>query len=1450
MIDLSFLTEEEQETIRAVLKRDAELKKTEEQRVRNLQKTVRDKGRLRYMTGEWFYETKQLRHQDRIHGSEIIRASMKHSHKPLTILELSQLIPEKPRSVSSENKDFVPPALCGFLQEQHSDERYENIKACEILEHTPTPILHSLTKQRQNPFNSDIIESHSFENKDSSLMDGAVDLTQTQHEEPLPSFDSCFSYTTNLKQYPSDRPITQNASILMPMIEKRTVPSSRDCFVEEEGPGGQQTSSAVQQGILKHLSAFSSTDSLLSCLDLQSAIGLNSPTDRWIDSKQVRFSSMVSQSGVEWQDRKQLGENSLLDIDSFTPSEVEIKCELEDTGKATVCTHRPLLNPSQVDLQEGDLNCKTQANTQEAGQQHIDISEHCISEFSSPAVSKLILVEQESGKLVQLETDHHSETTSTDWITGCNIHHPKLPEERANVTVEDPLAIKPSHYGLTGSSSTVSPKPRQRLLRIFRGEKEKTAEVHSRKKEEVKIAMQKEPGNTQNLCQGAAGRTIDKPASVRQEAKPSETTEVRTLQVTSRQDTQFKETVTSADTDSHQEATESMVIQLSERRSNMKAFWERENSGPKIVFTEEERRKDNYKSGVDAPHGCQTNFDAKIKFSPQKEIKVDDTADWSPQSDSCFFVDLSKEDGTYRANPVIIYEETGDSLTGSVRESKISEPQDNVTIPVPPVLAFNTQNLERDIQVPLPKQSSSSPQEDKTVKISKTNNFLEKEYKGLRVIALKKDSRISILNFKDVSQQSYLRTSLDIREKSDKEAKVTVSSGSTGDVQSTCHQYCVKADTEYVERPLSLRQSQTSRSKDQDDEVRRSPSKTCHPRVLPRESSSPKKSKLEGFFLKTFPIDINPQARFVEEQQGKPTTVPGHEAKQTLLTDTEPGVGITSQPLTPHPEDRGAYLGNLNTQQCSSSSSNSPQSKKLKKKMLTLPSLVRSFIPQDKQPDLGPKVKFDVPLIHQDKSTIAVNDALQSPQNALISLAGNPSYSPIEGNLRGIGSWTVQNNDGNDHQNTMTKAWSLSRTSSDSYDESSSPILSAFKRLSSMDTSSSKSLENLSFQTTSTVSSSKQMKTDVSMTVLQQEENDSDSTFETDLGWRRNTGSSTSNFSLSSGMASMSSVSGSVCSLYPEDFGDIEVQGSIQFALNYIQKLQEFHIFVVHCRDLAVADNKKNCSDPYVKCYLLPDKTKLGKRKTTIKKKTLNPTYNEILRFKIILEVFKTQSLNISVWHSNTFGRNSFLGEVDLDMSEWDFNNTHINECALKSKVSGQNTRASPTHLMDSRGQMRVALRFLPQTPHGKRTSRMETGEVQIWVKDCKNLPPVRGIVTDPFVKCTILPDTSTKSRQKTRVVKRAANPMFNHTMVYNDVRLEHLKEACVEMTVWDHDRLNNHYIGGLRLGLGTGKSYGVEVVWMDSTTDEANLWQRMLHSDGEWVEDDLPLRMLVMVKK
>lgn len=53
---------------------------------RKLQRTERDKHKLKYLTGEWFYETKSNRHRDKIHGTDIIRASMMR-RKPVTISE-------------------------------------------------------------------------------------------------------------------------------------------------------------------------------------------------------------------------------------------------------------------------------------------------------------------------------------------------------------------------------------------------------------------------------------------------------------------------------------------------------------------------------------------------------------------------------------------------------------------------------------------------------------------------------------------------------------------------------------------------------------------------------------------------------------------------------------------------------------------------------------------------------------------------------------------------------------------------------------------------------------------------------------------------------------------------------------------------------------------------------------------------------------------------------------------------------------------------------------------------------------------------------------------------------------------------------------------------------------------------------------------------------------------
>ncbi|XP_038674058.1 synaptotagmin-like protein 2 isoform X7 [Scyliorhinus canicula] len=344
----------------------------------------------------------------------------------------------------------------------------------------------------------------------------------------------------------------------------------------------------------------------------------------------------------------------------------------------------------------------------------------------------------------------------------------------------------------------------------------------------------------------------------------------------------------------------------------------------------------------------------------------------------------------------------------------------------------------------------------------------------------------------------------------------------------------------------------------------------------------------------------------------------------------------------------------------------------------------------------------------------------------------------------------------------------------------------------------------------------------------------SESSFQMD---RRGTiASSLTNISSSSGMASRSSISGSTMSIYSGDFGNIDVRGKMQFSLDYVDKLKEFHIFVVRCSDLAAAE-KKNRSDPYVKSYLLPDKIKMGKRKTSVKKKSLNPVYNEILRYKIEKATLLAQTLNLSVWHNDTFGRNSFLGEVEIELKNWDWSNKKMDWFNLKPRTLRVNR-------LEDKGSLKVAIRYIPQGHGGKKT-----GEVHIWVKEASNLPQIRPNRLDSFVKCFILPDTSRKSRQSTRVVKKNRNPVFNHTMVYDGFRPEDLKDACVELSVWDRDKLRHHFLGGLRIGLGTGKSYGLAVDWMDSTEEEVSVWDKMITHPTVWIENVLPLRMLMLSK-
>ncbi|TRZ02448.1 hypothetical protein DNTS_030277 [Danionella cerebrum] len=74
--------------------------------------------------------------------------------------------------------------------------------------------------------------------------------------------------------------------------------------------------------------------------------------------------------------------------------------------------------------------------------------------------------------------------------------------------------------------------------------------------------------------------------------------------------------------------------------------------------------------------------------------------------------------------------------------------------------------------------------------------------------------------------------------------------------------------------------------------------------------------------------------------------------------------------------------------------------------------------------------------------------------------------------------------------------------------------------------------------------------------------------------------------------------------------------GDIMFSLCYLPTAGRLTLTVIKCRNLKAMDIT-GYSDPYVKVSLICDGRRLKKKKTTTKKNTLNPTYNEAIIFDI-----------------------------------------------------------------------------------------------------------------------------------------------------------------------------------------------------------------------------------------
>ncbi|XP_043574480.1 double C2-like domain-containing protein beta isoform X2 [Chiloscyllium punctatum] len=128
----------------------------------------------------------------------------------------------------------------------------------------------------------------------------------------------------------------------------------------------------------------------------------------------------------------------------------------------------------------------------------------------------------------------------------------------------------------------------------------------------------------------------------------------------------------------------------------------------------------------------------------------------------------------------------------------------------------------------------------------------------------------------------------------------------------------------------------------------------------------------------------------------------------------------------------------------------------------------------------------------------------------------------------------------------------------------------------------------------------------------------------------------------------------------------LEERGRILISLKYSSQKTGLVVGIARCAHLAAMD-ANGYSDPYVKIYLKPDVDKKSKHKTAVKKKTLNPEFNEEFCYEIKQADLAKKTLEVTVWDYDIGKSNDFIGGVTLGINAKGERLKHWFDC-LKSK--------------------------------------------------------------------------------------------------------------------------------------------------------------------------------------
>uniref|UniRef100_A0A3B5MUU5 Double C2-like domains, beta n=1 Tax=Xiphophorus couchianus TaxID=32473 RepID=A0A3B5MUU5_9TELE len=127
----------------------------------------------------------------------------------------------------------------------------------------------------------------------------------------------------------------------------------------------------------------------------------------------------------------------------------------------------------------------------------------------------------------------------------------------------------------------------------------------------------------------------------------------------------------------------------------------------------------------------------------------------------------------------------------------------------------------------------------------------------------------------------------------------------------------------------------------------------------------------------------------------------------------------------------------------------------------------------------------------------------------------------------------------------------------------------------------------------------------------------------------------------------------------------LEERGRIMISLKYNTQKSCLVVGIIRCAHLAAMDANEYSSN-FVK-YLKPDENKKSKHKTAVKKKTLNPEFNEEFCYDIKYADLTKKTLEVTVWDYDIGKSNDFIGGVSLGINANGERLKHWFDC-LKNK--------------------------------------------------------------------------------------------------------------------------------------------------------------------------------------